>query len=97
LVDELAKPDEAFRTGAVEAPRAVAALMQQPGVPEHAEVLRNGWSRDVETGGDLARAQLPVTYEGEYLPPPRLGDCARDVVHVGLRGHRGELVKHLLT
>jgi hypothetical protein len=107
LVDVLAESREALWASAVEAPDALAALVQQPGLPQHGQVLRDGRPGDLEVGCDLACAQLVIPDEAEDLAPARLGERphrgvdVRIDVRVDVRciggGHRGLGVKHGLT
>jgi len=64
VIPELSKP---FRPRSVESPRSVSPLVYQPCLPQHAQVLRNGWPRDSEVGGDSACRQLGVAHELEDL------------------------------
>src|SRR3954454_17218267 len=71
-LQELLELPEAFRTGAVEAPRPLTPLAHETGLLEYAQVLRDRRSRDVETRRDLTSGQLTIADQLEDLPSPRL-------------------------
>ena len=77
LVEELAQLGETFGADAVQAPGAVAALIEQSGVLEDAEVLRDRGTGDVEVRRDRARAQLVVADEMQDVTASGLGQCPR--------------------
>ena len=62
---------EGLAARAVEPTRPLPALMQQIGVLEHAQVLRDGRPTDVEVRGDLSGAQLIVG--GARINPASIG------------------------
>src|SRR5690348_1454265 len=81
LLQECLQLRQPLGSRAVQPPHAVAPLVHQTGLLEHAEVLRDRRPADVEVCGDLARRQLLVPDEAEDLPPVRLGDGLQRRVH----------------
>ena len=60
--------------GAVEALRPLAAVDDEPRLAQHAQVLRDRGTRDLELGGDLSGTELPARDELENAPAVRLGE-----------------------
>src|SRR3954452_13885754 len=80
-LQELLELPEAFRTGAVEAPRPLTPLAHETGLLEYAQVLRDRRPRHVEARRDLAGGQLAAADEIEDLAPPRLCQCLDHGLH----------------
>ena len=72
---------EGLAARAVEPTRPLPALMQQIGVLEHAQVLRDGRPTDVEVRGDLSGAQLIVGDKLEDAAAAAVGDGGQSCVH----------------
>ena len=68
--------------GPVEPTGPVAALDDQLGLPQDAEVLRDGRpGHIVESGSDLGGRKLVGPHQPEDLPPPRLSKGLERCVH----------------
>src|SRR5919109_901436 len=80
-LDERAEVGKAFRPHPIKPPRPFASLGEKSGSLEHGEVLRDRRPGDVEAGGNLARAQLPLGDELEDAAPMRLGDGTDGGLH----------------
>src|SRR5918994_1326723 len=82
-----------FRTERIEPARALASLAEQPGLPQHPQMLRDRLRGDVEVVGDLAGRPLTVTYEPQDATSARLREGPEHVVGreqlLGLRCHQG--------
>jgi hypothetical protein len=81
LVKEGAQLRQAFGARAVQAPGALAALGHEPGLLEHADVLRDGRARDVEVRRDLPGGELAVADEGQDVAAARLGEGVEGGLH----------------
>ncbi len=73
VVEELAQLGETLRADAVQPPGAVASFVEQPGVLEHPEVLRDRGAGHVEMRCDRARAQLVVADKAQDVTASGLG------------------------
>src|SRR3954469_9971089 len=83
LLEEGLQLDEPLRTRAVEAPGAVASLAHEPRLLQHAQMLRDRRSRQVEVRRDLTGRQLRIGNESENRPPVRCGDGFQRSLHGG--------------
>jgi len=72
---------------AVHALTSVAILANETGVAQHAEMLRDGWSSDVEPGRKLGNrgAAAPETIENRA--PSGVGDGVKDIDTGARSGH----------
>src|SRR4029078_5487910 len=99
LLEERPQRREALGPHAVQAPRAVAAHLDEPGGPEHLEVLGDRLLADVEVGRDLADRTGLVADEAQDRRAAGLGERFED----GLGAHRerecgsGGVVMQVLT
>src|SRR5437660_6833845 len=74
LGEEITQPGQALKTDRVKALLAPRADGDQPGVPQHLQVLRHRLLGDVEPLGDLARRPRPVPEQPQDIPPVRFAD-----------------------
>jgi hypothetical protein len=84
FLEEGAQRGEAFGAGAIQATGAVAALLEQAGFYEDAEVLGDGGSRDLrKLGGDGAGSELVVVDEAQDGTAAGFGHGVEKVLHRG--------------
>ena len=82
LIEILAESDHLGLVGPIEPARPVAALDDQFGLPQNAEVLGDGRPGDiVEPGRYLGRRKLVTPHQPEDLPPSGLGESFEGGVH----------------
>src|SRR5205085_4172060 len=79
LGEEAVKVGEALGADAVEPPRPVAALADEPRLLEHRQVLGDRRLRDGEARRDLARASFSLRQQPQDLPALGLGDRLEDL------------------
>src|SRR4051794_5876772 len=79
LGEEALQVREPIRPDAVEPPLRLAALLDEAGVAEHLEVLRDRGLADLEARRDLACAQLAAGQKPEDLAALGLGDRVEDL------------------
>ncbi len=65
---------DSLRSRTVETARAIPALVHQPRLLEHPQVLRNGRTRDIEVRGDRSSRQLLPPDQAQDLAPAWFGD-----------------------
>ncbi|HET9162882.1 MAG TPA: hypothetical protein VFN89_05475 [Solirubrobacterales bacterium] len=91
-VEEVAQAGKPLGSRPVEPAGAFAPFVEQTGISQHRQMLRNSRSGDLEMRGDLAGSHLLVTNEGEDPPPVALGESAGDladsIAFPGLSRHR---------
>src|SRR6185437_6422612 len=80
-VEKRLQVGEPLRARAVEALRAVPALVHEPGLLEDAQMLRDRRPRHVELRGDLAGGALALPDELEDPAAPGLGDRSQRSFH----------------
>ncbi len=80
-LQEGAQPHQAFRARPVEPAGAVAALAEEPGVLEDAEVLRGCRTAHPEMGGNFPGGQLLVANQAQDPLAARLGDGPQGGLH----------------
>ncbi len=71
---------------------AVAGGSYQTGVAQLAEMLRYGWLRDGETGGELMDGERRGGEKGKNLPPRGVGDCLEYGVRDSEKSHKDLLM-----
>src|SRR5205807_3866815 len=89
IVEKRLQLGETLWSRAVEAPRAVASFVHEPGLLEDLQVLRDRGLAHFEVRGDLARRELGVPDEAQHPPAVGLGDRLQRSLH------RGDLSKDL--
>ena len=90
LLEERPQLGEPLGTGTVQAPRAVASFVHEPGLLQHRQMLRDRWTCDVEVRRDLTRGELVVANEPQDRPAARRRNRFQ-------RGLHGEICKQILT
>ena len=95
LLDERRRVAQPLAPPPVEAPVAVGAHVDQPGVGQHAEVLRDRRAAHRrEVAGDLAGRQLVVAHEAQDGAAGRVGDRSQRLVHRTLLAARACAPRH---
>src|SRR5579862_8494899 len=70
----LAQLVQSLGPGPVDDPGGIPTALEEPGVDEHPEMLRDRRTTELEMRGDLSRGQFLVADETEDLTPVGLGD-----------------------